>query len=334
MKKLRMLAAAGLGCVVLTGCNGNTAGSSDMNNSAASPESVSAAQVSEDTVGETGQTSAPVFTPVERGTIDDLEQTGEFTYTCSYEGVAHDFILDLPEDCDGAPLIVMLHGYGQSASAMRSEIHMEEDAVPLGYAVVYVTGAPDSADSTSACCWNSGVSDNENNDVGFIVTLTGYLQDEYGLDKDRAYAAGFSNGGFMMYRLAMDAQDVFTAVASVCGKMPQSVWDRRYESNHVGVLQITGDKDELVPKELDDSAKYGIDPAIEEVMRYWADSNGITGATEESIGKNSTILKAGDGDGRKVWSVMVTGGHHGWYDESITGIDVNGLILQFFDEQK
>jgi poly(3-hydroxybutyrate) depolymerase len=210
---------------------------------------------------------------------------------------------------------------------------MEEDAVPKGYAVVYVTGAPDSTDPTSANGWNSGISKNENDDVGFIVSLTEYLQDEYGFDKDRTYAAGFSNGAFMMHRLAMDAQDVFSAVASVCGKMSKSVWDRRYGSNQVGVLQISGEKDDVVPKALDGSATYAYDPGIEDVMQYWADSNGISQCVDESIGKNSTITKYGDTEGHKVWSVMVKDGRHSWYDEGLTGIDVNGLIIEFFEAQ-
>ena len=275
-----------------------------------------------------------VFTPVERKPLDGPEKTGENSFTCSFEGVQHDFILDLPEESEGAGLIVMLHGYGQSAEMMRQNVHMEETATEKGYGVVYVTGAVDSSDPTSSACWNSQVSGNENDDVGFLVSLVEYLETEYGFDKDRVYAAGFSNGAFMMHRLAMDAQDVFCAVASVCGKMPQKLWDRRNGKNTVGVLQISGEKDELVPKNLDGSAKYAIDPAIEDVMQYWADSNGIENKEESSIGKDSTIIKYGDGSGRCVWSVMVKGGRHSWYEESLTGIDVNGLILEFYEAQQ
>ena len=274
-----------------------------------------------------------VFTPVERKPLENLEKTGENSFTCSFEGIQHDFILDLPEVTEGAPLIVMLHGYGQSAEMMRGNVHMEETALPKGYGVVYVTGATDSSDSTSSTCWNSEVSENQNNDVGFLVSLVEHLKTEYGFDGEKVFAAGFSNGAFMMHRLAMDAQDVFCAVASVCGKMPQKLWDRRNGENTVGVLQISGEKDDLIPKNLDGSAKHALDPAIEDVMQYWAQSNGIESSTEEPIGKNSTIVKYEDG-GRCVWSVMVMGGHHSWYEESLTGIDVNGLILEFFEAQK
>ena len=302
MKKNRFarIAATLIACGILAGCSEN-----------GEPQGGVAYAGDETATEETIPDS--VFTPVERKPLEDLTETGDNTYTCSYDGVGHDFILELPEETEGAPLIVMLHGYGQSASVMKSEVHMEEDAVPKGYAVVYVTGAPDSTDPTSANGWNSGISKNENDDVGFIVSLTEYLQDEYGFD--------------------MDAQDVFSAVASVCGKMPKSVWDRRYGSNQVGVLQISGEKDDVVPKALDGSATYAYDPGIEDVMQYWADSNGISQCVDESIGKNSTITKYGDTEGHKVWSVMVKDGRHSWYDEGLTGIDVNGLIIEFFEAQ-
>ncbi len=333
------VAATIIGCMVLAGCSGSRVPQNGLN-SAAEQAGVATVTATESVSGAGATTAATeettpefVFSPVERKPLEDLTETGDNTYTCSYDGVGHDFILELPEETEGAPLIVMLHGYGQSASVMKSEVHMEEDAVPKGYAVVYVTGAPDSTDPTSANGWNSGISENENDDVGFIVSLTEYLQDEYGFDKDRTYAAGFSNGAFMMHRLAMDAQDVFSAVVSVCGKMPKSVWDRRYDSNQVGVLQISGEKDDVVPKALDGSATYAYDPGIEDVMQYWADSNGISQCVDESIGKNSTITKYGDAKGYKVWSVMVKDGHHSWYDEGLTGIDVNGLIIEFFEAQ-
>lgn len=335
--KILRIAGVILGSALLAACGSTGLNGTDNVGNVSGTETVSTESTVEVQATDAPTEAAaetPVFTPVERGALEDIEQTGDDTFTCSYDGVEHDFILCLPEETNGAPLIVMLHGYGQSASVMRSEVHMEEDAVPLGYAVVYVTGATDTSDPTSAPGWNSGISGNENDDVGFIVSLTEYLQGEYGFDKDRTYAAGFSNGAFMMHRLAMDAQDVFAAVASVCGKMPKAVWDRRYASNHVGVLQITGEKDSVVPKELDGSTEYSPDPGIEEVMQYWADSNGLTGKSEESIGNDSTIIRMGDGSGRQVWSVLVNGGHHDWFKEQFTGIDVNGLLIQFFEAQK
>lgn len=254
--------------------------------------------------------------------------------TCTYDGVEHDFILELPEDTDGAPLILMLHGYGESAEVFKSRTHMEERACPMGYAVAYVTGAPDPDDRTAGAGWNSGLGDGGNDDVGFLSALAWYLQDEYGLDEKRMYAAGFSNGGFMVHRLAMEAQDTFSACVSVAGTMTDSVWESRKKSNEVGFLQITGEKDDLIPKISDGSAGSSKFPAIEDVMAYWASSNGLAGSETSPIGKASTITKyTGEDSTTQVWDIFVADGRHSWPDETLTGIDTNGVILEFLEMQ-
>ena len=187
--------------------------------------------------------------------IEDITQEEDNLFSCSYDGVAHEFILELPEDTQGAPLVILLHGYGNTAKSFRSSIHFEEKANPLGYAVVYVTGAANPGDATSAVGWNSGMSAEGNDDVGFLAALAAYLQKEYSLSEERTYAVGFSNGAFMTHRLAMEASDSFTAVVSVAGMMPEEIWINRDESNDVGVFQITGEKDDVVPKHSDGSAK-------------------------------------------------------------------------------
>lgn len=267
--------------------------------------------------------------------IEDIVQTRGSTYTCTFDGVNHDMILDMPENTESAPLVVMLPGYGQSAEDFRSTVHFEENANPLGYAVVYVTGAPDPTDRTSSVCWNSTCNPKSNKDAEFLSALALYLQKEYSLDKDRLYAAGFSNGAFMTHTLAAEAGDTFSACVSVAGKMQQSIWDKRGSSGSVSFMQITGSKDDLIPKNSDGTAEYSPDPAIEDVMSYWADSNGAVFTEELGIGKRSVLKKYENPDTRKqVWDVTVREGRHSWYAEQLHGFDTNDLILEFFEAQK
>jgi len=273
--------------------------------------------------------------PVEIKDIENIVEEEEGVFTCSYEGVKHDFIICLPEQVQGAPLVLMLHGYAESAEGMKNNFHFEEAANPEGYAVVYVTGAPNPGDTTSANGWNSGIAADGNNDVGFLASLAVYLQKEYSFDSERTYAVGFSNGAFMTHRLAMEAGKFFPAVVSVAGMMPESIWNERNEKNNVGILQITGEKDDVVPKNSDGSAKHNKAPAIEEVIGYWADSNGLSTAETGDIGKKSTITKySAEGCDKQVWDVFVKDGRHSWPQESITGIDTNALILEYLNTMK
>ena len=259
-----------------------------------------------------------------------LQEVGH--WTCRFDGVAHDFIVDLPENPEGAPLVLMLHGYGQTAESFRLATGFEKDAVPEGYAVVYVTGAPNPNDRTSSTCWNSGYVDSPNRDVEFLTALSAYLQQEYGLDSSRTFAAGFSNGAFMTHRLALEANDIFSAVVSVAGMMPEGVWNARPAECRVGLLQITGEKDEVVPKNSDGSARYSKAPAIEEVVEYYAAANGLTEEESLELGKASLLTEySGKDPGPQVWHLVVKNGHHSWSAEQFTGINTNRLILQFLE---
>ncbi len=267
--------------------------------------------------------------------IEDVLQISENTYTCTFDGVEHEYIVCLPEKSEGAPLVVMLHGYGNTAESFRNMVHFEEDAVACGYAVVYVTGASDPNDATSSTGWNSGIGQEGNQDVAFLVALAKYLQEEYSLDREAAFAIGFSNGAFMTHRLAIEAADTYTAVVSVAGMMPESIWEVAPESNKVGFFQVTGEKDDVIPKNSDGSAKFSQAPAIELVMEYWAKSNGVEEAERIEIGKASELTKyTKEGKKEQVWALLVKDGRHSWPDEKISGIDMNALILEFLDTQK
>ncbi len=254
------------------------------------------------------------------------------SFSCSFDGVKHIFILDLPKKTEKAPLVIMLPGYGNTAESFRTSVHFEQEANFRGYAVAYVTGAPDPNNPISANGWNSGIGAEGNDDVDFLVSLAKYLQKEYSFDKGRTFAAGFSNGAFMAHRLAMDAGSTFSACVSVAGLMPAKIWNARNDRNNVSFFQISGEKDDVVPKDSDGSAKYAKDPAIEKVMEYWAASNGLDICESEDTGKGSVLTKCrGTQTHNQVWTLFVKEGRHSWPSVKQNGIDTNSLILEFFD---
>ena len=266
--------------------------------------------------------------------IENVVREKPDTFSCSFDGVRHSFLLNLPEETEGAPLVLMLPGYGNTAEAFRGTVHFEETANPSGYAVVYVTGAPDPKNPGSAIGWHSDSAVEGNRDVEFLVSLAEYLQETYSLDPARTYAVGFSNGAFMVHRLAAEAGDSFAACVSVAGLMPESVWETRPEENRIGFFQITGEKDDVVPKNSDGSARYAKAPAIEDVMVYWAASNGLK-QQESSRTENGSVLTkyTGESASQQVWNLFVAGGHHSWPKGQFGQPDINPLILEFFEVQ-
>ncbi len=267
--------------------------------------------------------------------IEDVVQIDADAFSCSFDGVKHRFLLDLPEVSADAPLVIMLHGYGNTAESFRTAVHFEREANELGYAVAYVTGAPDPNVPTSSTGWHSETNTDGNRDAEFLISLVRYLQDSYGLNRERVYAVGFSNGGLMAHRLAMEAGDVFSACVSVAGWMPKSVWEARREVNEIGFFQITGEKDDAVPKNSDGSARYHTAPAIEDVVDYWAESNGLSRTETSSVGKSSVLSIYSEKEKpQQIWSLFVTDGRHSWPDSRFSGVDTNALILEFFEAQK
>ncbi len=265
--------------------------------------------------------------------LENITEKADGEFSCSFDGVAHTYIMDLPEESNGAPLVVMLPGYGNTAESFRTAVHFEKEANAREYAVVYVTGAPDPGSPTSAIGWHSEIDTAGNNDAEFLAALVEYLKKEYSLDQEKAYVIGFSNGGLMAHRLAMEDK-LFTACVSVAGWMPESVWKARREFNAKGFLQITGEKDKAVPKNSDGSAQYAKAPAIEDVMDYWVKSNGLELYETSVIGNGSSLTKYySEGKTQQIWNLFVKDGRHSWPSVRFNGVDTNTLILEFFESQ-
>nr|MCR5615275.1 prolyl oligopeptidase family serine peptidase [Saccharofermentans sp.] len=161
--------------------------------------------------------------PRPQSLITDVVETDDNTYECQFKDKRFRFMLYLPEKTDSnTPLILMLCGLGQNSPGFRKKTHMDETACPRGYAVCYVQPGK----GTAGKGWDCGLYDPIGVDsLDYLVNLVIYLQDEYGLSQTKAFAAGFSNGGFMIHRIAMEAPDTFLAVASVAGMMTTKVWD-------------------------------------------------------------------------------------------------------------
>ena len=138
------------------------------------------------------------------------------------------------------PLVIYLHGYGWTAEQDMNYTRLYEVADTTGYIVVYPSGAP---------YWNSGISDNPDlatsdvDDVGFINALIDTLSAQYSIDFERVYACGYSNGGFMSYKLACQLSNRIAAIASVGGVMPNSLMKNCNPLRTMPILEIHGTND-------------------------------------------------------------------------------------------
>lgn len=242
--------------------------------------------------------------------IENLKSDDDSFFSCKYQNSERSFILYTPKNkTDQTPLIFMLHGYGSSGEGFRVQTHFDEKALLRGYAIVYVNGISDPESKTSGTGWNSGLNNSSKDDVGFLCSLTETLQNDYGFSKKRTFAVGFSNGAFLIHRLAVETK-TFNALASVSGFLPKSIWEKRPRKISSAFLQITGTNDKLIPMNLTGTAKTNPNPAIEDVLAYY---------------------QKGQKTSEKVQHIIIQHGEHSWPEEKFAGFNVNEKILDFFD---
>lgn len=253
-------------------------------------------------------------------------------FLCKYKTYTREFILCLPEDFESktqeeknaVSLILMLHGAGGTAESFMAQTEFHKSACARNYAVAYVTGTVKKNDKSSPIGWQYFNDRQSKDDVRFLMELSKHLVGEYELSS-KVFVAGFSNGAFMVTKLASQNPGFFTAVASVGGMMPSVVWEKRSSQPSAGFLQVNGTKDDVVPMQLNESVKYSPNPAMEDVLEYFA---GTANYIEEKRTKRVVQRNYGD----KVRWLIIDEGHHSWPEKSISTIDCNTEILNFFDE--
>ncbi len=310
--------------ILLTGCTAVTP-KQDPTSSAFESETRTSLSKAKDVSGKTGHKLTDVIK------IDDNGM-----YTCVLGTTPRKFLLHLPDNYnENTPILFMLHGYDGNPESFARDTGMNKAADVHGYAVVYPQGIPDPGDKISGAGWNSGLGNNTNDDVSFLVALAEYLQDTYHFGKDATYAAGFSNGAFMMYRLACNAPDTFKGVASVAGMMTNGAWDERKETADISILQINGTKDDVVPQgDGSDHPEQGLH-VISEVMEYWKTANELDKVDVTKLSDKATQTRYySDSRKAQVCYVEIEGGSHSWPKEAFAGFDTNELILDFFDSMR
>jgi poly(hydroxyalkanoate) depolymerase family esterase len=120
------------------------------------------------------------------------------------------------------PLVVMLHGCGQSPDDFAAGTHMNQLAVRHDFLVVY---PGQSASANAMYCWNwFNVKDQVRDDgePSLIAGIVRKVASEYSIDKQQIFVAGLSAGGAMALILGETYQDLFAAVGVHSG-LPYAV---------------------------------------------------------------------------------------------------------------
>jgi polyhydroxybutyrate depolymerase len=85
-------------------------------------------------------------------------------------------------------------------------------------------------------------------DVGFIRALVDHFRGQFGVAASRVFAIGFSVGGQMAYRLALEAPDGIAGVGAVAANLPRLEYsDCKPAQRPAAVMIVNGTEDPVTP---------------------------------------------------------------------------------------
>lgn len=184
----------------------------------------------------------------------------------------------------GAPLVLVMHGSGEGPQAIRvgTGYGFERLADAHGFAVVYPKSFGFDWNDCSAI-GDTAVNGVRADDAGFLAALVDKLVAELGVDPQRVFAAGVSNGGSMALRLALEHPTRYRAVAASAANVPAPQnFQCRPATRTPSVMILNGTADPLVPYDGGEINLLGLFYKGGQVIsstasaQYFADRNAIT----------------------------------------------------------
>lgn len=228
-------------------------------------------------------------------------------------GVDRTFRLYTPPDAEDAgpvPLVVALHGSGNSAESLVDASELDQAADAGGFIVAYPQAVGISWNAGFCCTTGRG---DPAADIRFLDQLITEVVATRRVDESRIYAVGFSAGGIMAYRLGCDLAGRLAGVGAIAGTM---VLDDCRPSRAVSVIAIHGTADDVVPYEGGRimGGATGPAPPAAGVADRWASLNGCPGPGPAEVRGPVSVTSWSDCAAKtRVRLVTVEGGGHNWY---------------------
>ncbi len=240
--------------------------------------------------------------------------------TIAHDGETRVYDLYIPVDYtpqERVPLIFNMHGFSATSESQAAYTGFNQIADTARFIIVYPQGLTRTIDTgQTGTHWNAYFG-TDVDDKGFLIKLMDKVINDYTIDESRIYATGWSNGGYMSYRMACEASERFAAVASVTGTMVFQQLPNCNPTNPVSVLHIHGTEDQTVNYN-GSSRSVG----VPEVITRWVENNScvVEGVFEENIpdidpNDNSTVTKFEYNNcslNTDVHLYKVDGGGHTW----------------------
>lgn len=279
----------------------------------------------------------------------------------SVDGTERRYAIHVPQGWDGRtplPVVTIFHGGGGTAANMIRMTRWTDKADEAGFLAAFLEGmsldpAKPGGFADNPQFWNDGtgrqhVGERNINDVGFMDACLDDLASRFPIDERQLFAVGFSNGAFMVSRLAIELSHRLAAIAGVAGLYLN---EHASPSPAVSVLCIMGTEDPLSPLHGGEVTwPWGgkeVQPSVFDSAKQWAkmagcNENPKTVTDSEGVKAISYCSQKGEAE---VLLYMIEGMGHTWpgmrislpehvFGKSTDKIQACDTIWEFFQQHK
>ncbi|MEE2907375.1 MAG: PHB depolymerase family esterase [Planctomycetota bacterium] len=263
--------------------------------------------------------------------------------TFPHDGLDREYLIHVPNELpESASLVLVLHGYGMNNSQLEKCCGWPDLADERGFVVAFPNG---SLDKSNKHFWDVDYpihQEIEIDDDGFLRELAFHLQDLYGINPDKVFVTGFSNGGDMSYQLACRESETFMAFAPVTGTMMDSLFTNCDPAVPHPILAMNGTSDNVVlyNGDMDNATGWGPYRSVPEIIAFWAKVLETTDMDQTNLpdvnpNDGSTVrldIYSSLQNDLELWFYAVIGGGHEW-PGAWGNMDINASveISNFFE---
>jgi polyhydroxybutyrate depolymerase len=225
--------------------------------------------------------------------------------TIEHDGARRTYLVHRPsgdEPTVALPLVVALHGTNMRAADMLRHTDLARKAD----AAKFILASPNSLGTA----FNDGFAPAGSdaaviNDVGFIQAVVEDAKARYRIRADSIFLVGFSSGGSMVQRMAIESRYPFAGYASVANTVRVKT---EGIANRAPTLLVFGTADPLNPVAGGEVAMpvTSVKPSHESTAKGWADRLGCQG--------NPVVAAPDKGVQARIWTECPSGARLAWYE--------------------
>lgn len=222
-----------------------------------------------------------------------------------HEGARRSYLIQVPSEYDAAvalPLVIALHGTNMRAADMLSHTDLPRKANASKFILV----SPNSVEAA----FNDGIAPAGSaaaavGDVGFIQAVAEDARLRHRIRADSIFLVGFSSGGSMVQRIAIESKYPFAGYASVANATRVNT---EGVANRAPMLLVFGTADPLNPVaggEVTLPVK-SLKPSHESTAKRWAERLGCQDGPSTAAPQKGVQAR--------LWSQCQSGARLAWYE--------------------